>query len=81
MSTPYNAAHRRLRTQVLAQERYCVGYPLGVHGRMLVPTTSLDHIVPLVRGGGSARSQVRALCGACNSRKGTDERVRTWRSG
>jgi 5-methylcytosine-specific restriction endonuclease McrA len=71
----YGAAHRGMRRRVLTEEGYCVGYPLGVHGKVLVPTTTLDHITPLVQGGRTTRANSAALCLSCNSRKGTTERV------
>jgi 5-methylcytosine-specific restriction endonuclease McrA len=73
------AAYRRLRAEVLADEPWCPGVPLGIHGAERVPTTQLDHVTPLAQGGAHTRSQVRGLCASCNGRKGRDERVRTWR--
>lgn len=69
------------RPLVLSQEPFCGGYPEGYHQGAAVATDSVDHIIPLSADGPTVRSNLRALCSGCNSRKGTDERMRTWRSG
>jgi 5-methylcytosine-specific restriction endonuclease McrA len=67
------------RAAVLARDPYCEGYPLGIHGREKVPTTTADHIVAVIDGGTHALDNLRGLCGPCNSRKGVDARPRHWR--
>ncbi|HEY8861009.1 MAG TPA: HNH endonuclease [Candidatus Limnocylindria bacterium] len=81
MSAPYGTEHRRLREEVLASPdaKCCIGYPVGIHGAACVPPDTLDHKIPLIRGGATTRGNARPLCGSCNSRKGRDERRRTWR--
>lgn len=74
--TRYGYAHQQQRVEVLALQRLCPGYPAGIHGHRAVRTTQLDHVTPLVRGGTSARTNVRGLCASCNARKGNHERVR-----
>lgn len=43
---------------------YCM--ELGVE----VPATSIDHVVPVARGGTDALNNLRPVCGTCNSSKG-----------
>lgn len=50
----------RLRRQVLAEEPLC---DCGAR------TTDVDHIVPLSRGGRTVRSNLKARCHSCHSRK------------
>ena len=76
---PYGREHRRLRAEVLPETKCCPGYPEGWHGSECVTPDQLDHKEPLIRGGATVRENVQALCGPCNSRKGWDERKRTWR--
>ena len=80
MSTYYGRHWRKIRAWVLAEERVCPGYPPGTHGAQRVRTNSVDHITPKSVGGTDARSNLRGLCGPCNSRKAyTEEGARTWR--
>jgi 5-methylcytosine-specific restriction endonuclease McrA len=77
--TPYDSKHRALRDQVLVEEPFCVGYPIGIHDGEPTRTTQLDHKKPLIEGGPTSRENAGGLCGPCNGRKGRDERRRTWR--
>ena len=54
---------RRTRDSVLAEEPCC-----ALCGSSKNPT--VDHIVPMVHGGTHDRSNLRRLCGSCNSRLG-----------
>lgn len=68
----YGAEHRRLRRQVLREEPWCPGFPPGVHGTAHVPTTVMDHIVSMRRGGTTSRGNTRGLCASCNRRKAVE---------
>ena len=58
----YDGAWRRVRAQVLAEEPYCrCGCGL--------PSTQVDHITPLRRGGSNERANLQALAKSCHSRK------------
>lgn len=65
----YGYAWRKIAKRVLLEEPWCPGYPRGAHGARLVPTTSVDHIVPKIAGGTDDRANLRGVCGSCNSRK------------
>lgn len=71
----HTARWRRLREQVLRDEplcRYCARK--GIH----VPATTVDHIVPVARGGGFwDRNNLCGACLSCNSSK-ADTIVELW---
>ena len=61
----YDAAWRRRRKRVLAEEPEC-----RVCARV---ATEVDHITPLARGGGNDRANLQALCKPCHSAKTTQD--------
>lgn len=63
-------AWRKLRLQVLAEERGCRGWC----GQ---PATLVDHIVPLAEGGTDARENLQALCKRCHNIKTAAESARS----
>lgn len=56
----YGAAWQRLRRQILARDPVCT--LCGTR-----PSTEVDHIVPLHRGGLSAPENLRGTCKPCNA--------------
>ena len=55
---------RNLRARVLYRDRYtcqCCG----------APATHVDHVQPVLFGGGDDEGNLRALCGSCNLGRGT----------
>jgi 5-methylcytosine-specific restriction endonuclease McrA len=81
-SSPYaDPEYRRLRPIVLQRDPFCPGYPVGIHDGAPVPTTVVDHRIPLARGGRHTLENLHGMCGDCNGRKALDDRVRTWRDG
>jgi len=65
-----SAAWRRIRSRVVAEEPLCP----GIGARCGRPTTDADHIVPRRAGGGDGRSNLRALCHGCHSRRTLSDR-------
>jgi 5-methylcytosine-specific restriction endonuclease McrA len=61
------ADHRRIREQVLAEERLC--WICGGHGTEDDPLTA-DHVLARVAGGRNVRANYRAAHASCNSRRG-----------
>ena len=64
-------AHRAMYGQDYQRKRAVLlqGAPLcHVCGQR--PSTTLDHIVPVVMGGGNDYDNLRPVCGTCNSRMG-----------
>jgi 5-methylcytosine-specific restriction protein A len=59
-SRPYGREWQKLRQQVLAEQPFCA---CGA------PTTEVDHIVPLSKGGTNDRSNLIGRCKPCHSRK------------
>ena len=61
----YGAGWHKISDRVLAEEPVCPGYerPCGD------PTSVVDHIQARRRGGTDARSNLRAYCRSCHSRK------------
>lgn len=63
-----------IRTQVFAKDNYeCVECGAGEN-------LSIDHIVPITKGGTSDLSNLQTMCVPCNARKGNRERQREYRS-
>lgn len=78
----YNTARwQRLRASVLAREplcRECAG-----HG-VVTAAQVVDHITPVVDGGGDARDNLQPLCASCHNQKTqreTNARSRSARGG
>jgi transcriptional regulator with XRE-family HTH domain len=65
----YGREHKRLRIFILLRDPWCPGVPEGLHGKELVRTTVMDHIVSLRNGGSTTPEGCRGLCRACNARK------------
>ena len=66
MSDPRKArAYLRIRLEVLAEAGWRCEWP-----GCLAPATTVDHIVPVVKGGSNARANLRASCLTHNSRGG-----------
>jgi 5-methylcytosine-specific restriction endonuclease McrA len=67
-----SAAWRRLRAQVLAEERTCwlcgheIDFDAPPRSRY---SPSVDHIIPMAKGGDSTREQLRAAHYGCNAAK------------
>ncbi|MDE3095586.1 MAG: HNH endonuclease [Chloroflexota bacterium] len=61
----YGAAWRKVSTRVLAEEPICPGYPPPC-GDL---TEVVDHIQSRRRGGTDERTNLRAYCRGCHSRK------------
>ena len=61
------ADHRRIREQVLAEEKSC--WICGGHGTADDPLTA-DHVIARADGGRNARSNYRAAHASCNSSRG-----------
>lgn len=59
----YDSEYRRLRRQVLEDAGWACGY-CGA------PANTVDHIVPLSRGGSRGIDNLRAACSSCNYRRG-----------
>jgi len=57
----YGASWRKLRAAVLRDEPSC--------RQCGDPSTDIDHIVPLRRGGSHSRENLQGLCHSCHSRK------------
>lgn len=58
-----NASYRRLRAQVLDRDHHTCAYC----GR---PAATVDHLIPVSRGGPNTSHNLVAACAACNRRKG-----------
>ena len=68
----YPSNWKRLRLQILDQDAYvCQIQGPGCHRS----ATDVDHIIPLVQGGSSDPSNLRAACAPCN-RSAPDGRTR-----
>lgn len=65
----YGSVWHKISASVLEQEPVCPGYPAGVHHGDQVRTTVVDHIRSRRSGGTDARSNLRAYCRSCHSRK------------
>lgn len=61
----YDAAWRRIRARVLAEQPWCSCSTVTTRVR----TTEVDHVVPLAAGGTGARSNLIARCKSCHSAK------------
>lgn len=66
----YGSVHRRLRKVVLAEEPLCRECE---RGGFVTATTTVDHIVPLSRGGRTERSNMQGLCTPCHRAKTAGE--------
>ena len=62
----YGGDYKRVRRQVLREERSC-----ALCGG---PAESVDHIVPVSRGGGHERENLRALCKPCHHARSEAQR-------
>lgn len=67
----YTAEYRKRAAYVLAQHRathgeHCPGYRVPAH---VSSDLTVDHIVPLAKGGTHELSNLSVLCRACNARK------------
>lgn len=69
-ASPGYHEYLRNREQVLAEEKVC--WICGLPGTPDDPLTA-DHVIPRVRGGTHARSNLRAGHRSCNSAKGAGE--------
>lgn len=58
----YDADYRGLRKEILAEHPDCWWCP--------APATTIDHVVPLARGGDNDRSNLVPACARCNERRG-----------
>jgi 5-methylcytosine-specific restriction endonuclease McrA len=71
--TRFNGAWRKQRNAILSRDghqcRYC--------GR---PANTVDHIIPVKRGGSDEPTNLVAACASCNASKGA-KTVEEWRSG
>jgi 5-methylcytosine-specific restriction endonuclease McrA len=64
----YGSEYRRKRARVVAE---AIGSPCPGCGVVLTAAnTTADHIAPRAQGGSSTLANLRALCGACNHRRG-----------
>ncbi|MFK0282572.1 HNH endonuclease [Streptomyces sp. NPDC090499] len=68
----YDITYRRVRAQVLKGWRsqhgeWCPGWGVPAHGSA---DLTVDHIIPLAKGGTHHRENLRVLCRSCNSRRG-----------
>lgn len=57
----YKGEYLAIRRQVLQEERACAFCG--------APSVTVDHIVPVSRGGSHARENLRALCKPCHDRR------------
>ncbi|MFD4626481.1 HNH endonuclease [Streptomyces sp. NPDC058475] len=69
----YDSKYRRIRAQVLRAHRarngdLCEGWGVAPHGSA---DLTVDHIIPLAKGGTHHRENLRVLCRSCNSRRGS----------
>ncbi|MFF4316010.1 HNH endonuclease [Streptomyces sp. NPDC001507] len=69
----YDVTYRRVRAQVLRGWRnqngeWCPGWGVSAHAAQ---DLTVDHIIPLVKGGTHHRENLRVLCRSCNSRRGS----------
>lgn len=64
-----------IRRRIIARQRWLCMY---CGGRRKTENFEIDHIYPVARGGSNDESNLQALCGPCNARKGaaTDEEFR-----
>lgn len=67
----YTSAYRRQAAQVLAEHRarqgeWCPGWRVPGH---TASDLTVDHVIPLARGGTHDRANLSVLCRGCNSRK------------
>lgn len=69
----YGSDWARLSAQVLREEPWCPGYPIGQHAGASVRTTVVDHIKARRAGGTDDRANLRGYCRACHSRKTVQE--------
>ena len=70
-SRGYGSTWRRTAAQIIQHHKtiygnWCPGYKVAGHP---ADDLTVDHIVPKVRGGTDAASNLRVLCRPCNSRK------------
>ncbi|MDR5727386.1 MAG: HNH endonuclease [Terriglobia bacterium] len=63
----FDAEPTLTRTMVLRRDRFVCAYCAQVYGERLL---TIEHIVPLSRGGESSWKNLVAACKACNNRKG-----------
>ncbi|WP_415923438.1 HNH endonuclease [Streptomyces sp. WI03-4A] len=70
-SRGYTSRYRAVARQVLAEHRasygdLCPGWGVPSHASA---DLTVDHVVPLAKGGGHEPSNLRVLCRGCNARK------------
>lgn len=66
----YGSDWQRLREQVIAREPWCHN-PQCMHEVGTPPNPlTVDHVVPLARGGTNDLANLQVLCKRCNSAKG-----------
>lgn len=61
----YGARHRKRRAAFLEEHPFCMA-PRGNGKRCGAPSTVMDHVVPLSRGGADDESNWQALCKPCH---------------
>ncbi|MER5898897.1 HNH endonuclease [Streptomyces mirabilis] len=69
----YDITYRRVRAQVLKGWRsqhgeWCPGWRVPAHASQ---DLTVDHIIPLAKGGTHHRENLRVLCRRCNSSRGS----------
>ncbi|MEU1030202.1 HNH endonuclease [Streptomyces mirabilis] len=69
----YDSKYRRIRAQVLRAHRarngdLCEGWGVPAHASQ---DLTVDHIIPLAKGGTHRRENLRVLCRRCNSSRGS----------
>lgn len=61
----YGPGHRKRRAAFLEEHPFCMA-PRGNGKRCGAPSTIMDHVVPLSRGGADDESNWQALCKTCH---------------
>lgn len=58
-----------MRAELLARSPWCIGFPVGFHGKYREPATVADHRVTMKQGGRSELANYDPLCKRCNGAK------------